>query len=572
MLRISRAYCSVVLLTLLLVGALHGTLLADTIPLHAQLVAPRTVSLQWNAVDEPVSVFRQYPDQDAPQAIGTTTDASFTDHHHRAVCGDTVRYSILAGQHEGYAALFVDDAEPTAPASWGIVTIDEPTQEILLLWNPSPDTDIMGYLVCEGSPSIAIDTVYGRDNTDYIFSHGLATTPFQFRICAFDTCRQASPLTETANNMVLRVDVQPCSRTVAASWNAYQSMPSGLLGYQLWVSEDNAPFCVRQSVAHDVTSVSFDVSDRCQYLQAYVVALSYDSTLQASSNRIVYTFGTAERPAYLYLRKVSVSDDATAVHLLGQTDPTFSGRSYNVYRRVGEGAPSLVGHCSPLPDGQLSFSDRSVYPDQQLCTYWFGVLDGCGRNEIFSQQATSILPRLGGVGDEITVCWNAYDGWQGATSYQLLSSPVGQDRWEIVASGVDTVARLSHSISEGQRRFKVVASEATNSQHHHSDTLQSATVFFRPHTNLWMPNAFTPTESGNNILVPRAAYINPDGYSFVVFTRSGLVVFSTTDPLQGWDGRHEGALMPQAAYLYRITYRQSDGTIQQQLGSVLLLH
>lgn len=543
----------------------------DTVPLQAHQTAPRTVTLQWQSSSQPVVIFRQYPDEDEPVEIATVADQTYTDHHHRAVCGDTVRYSIESIEDVGFAAVFVSDNEPTAPASWGVVTVDEPTQKIILEWTPSPDTDIMGYLVCEGTPSIAVDTVYGRLSNRYQCDFADPETAYLFRLVAFDSCRQASALTETCNNIVLLLNSEPCSRDVFLSWNAYRFMPSGVGGYQVWVSEDDGPYRQLMTIDADHCNTTIQVSESCQKIKAYVVAISSDASLLALSNRVSYQFSTSQRPGYLYLRKVSVSDDGTAVTVAGQTDPTFASEGYKVYRKVGNGAPSVVGRCSPDADGSLVWHDLSARPLDEPHTYWFSTLDACGLSEVNSQQGSTILPVVNAVGGDVTISWNNYQGWEGTTSYTLLTSSLNSDNWRIVGSGVDTYQVDHIEGIDGQRRYKVIASEGGNSLYRHYDTLQSPVVYFRAPTNIWMPNAFTPNESSNNILIPKASFINDKGYTFTIFNRSGIMLFSTSDPLQGWDGRYKGILQSQGAYVYKITYHQSDNTDQIMLGTVLLI-
>lgn len=545
--------------------------ISDTIPVHAQQTATRTVEVNWTCQGE-ATLYRQYPDQENEVALVTTSSGHWIDHQSRAVCGDTVRYTVSAGNDHGHVAISVRDMDPTAMAEWGVVTMDPTLGKVTLEWMASPDTDIMGYLVCEGTPSIAIDTVYGRDNTHYVYNGEDVDVVHHFRICAFDSCRQASPLTDACNNIVLALHSEKCSQDVQIEWNAYMNMPSGIGSYELWCSENEAPFVMRQRIT-DITqtSTTVTVSDDCIKLRAYIVAVSADGVLQARSGSTEYLFGTDNRPAYLYLRKVSTSDDGKRVTVVGQTDPAFDGTDYKVYRIAHGSNAAVVGHCSPSTDGTLQWCDNGVDAANERYEYYFGVTDGCGRNEIYSGKGATLTPALNMRGVCAELEWNAYEGWDGSTSYQVLASAIGEDIWHQIATTTAT-SFVDNDANEGARKYKIVAYEAFNSTYHCDDSLQSNVILHRPHTDVWTPNAITPLENSNNYFLPLFSYVDAEGYSLYICNRKGQRLFYSTDPNKGWDGRCGGQLQPSGAYVYKITYRQNDGSEQQIVGTVLLIY
>ncbi len=565
------------LLLILLVLNFQLSAWADSIPMQAHQIAARTVELSWNSPPGlETSVYRSYPDENTLILVAVTTDSFYIDHLDRAVCDDTVRYGITktigSNDYPGFAAVNVTDDEPTAVASWGVVTVDDETQQLLLQWNPSPDTDIMGYLVCEGTPSMAIDTVFGRTNTQYRPSQFAADEVHLFRICAFDSCRQASALTDACNNMVLRLQTVPCDLTVTASWNEYLNMPVGVDHYEVWISENDSPFREAARVAGNGScTVTFTIASNTVTLRAYVKAVG--SQYYAVSNKVEWIFSSAERPKYLYMRKVSVNDEGTEVSITGQTDPQFQSNDYRIYRSVDGAEASIVAHCQPDPTGLLTWQDNTANPKESTISYFFGVIDGCGRNEIRSQSGTTLLPQVVEQGEDLLISWNPYDGWEGTTSYEVLKAPIGSTGWvSLGTTAATSFIYLSYlSDSDGPMQFKIVASEGNDSQWQHSDTLQSFSSQFAKQIVAWLPNAFTPTEASNNRFGPQFVYMNPDGYSFLIYNREGLLLFQTEDPAAVWDGRYKGALMPSGVYVYKINYRQTNGTDQQIVGTVLLI-
>ncbi len=71
---------------------------------------------------------------------------------------------------------------------------------------------------------------------------------------------------------------------------------------------------------------------------------------------------------------------------------------------------------------------------------------------------------------------------------------------------------------------------------------------------LYVPNAFTPDQSTNNIF--RAYGDGITDYSLYIYNRDGLLVFESHDLESGWDGRGpDGTTAPQGSYVYLIRYQ-----------------
>lgn len=67
----------------------------------------------------------------------------------------------------------------------------------------------------------------------------------------------------------------------------------------------------------------------------------------------------------------------------------------------------------------------------------------------------------------------------------------------------------------------------------------------------YVPNAFTPNGDGNNETFGGAGKGFSD-YRLQVWNRWGQLIYETEDVNQPWDGTHNGELVPQGTYLYRI--------------------
>ncbi|MBP5515586.1 MAG: gliding motility-associated C-terminal domain-containing protein [Bacteroidales bacterium] len=90
--------------------------------------------------------------------------------------------------------------------------------------------------------------------------------------------------------------------------------------------------------------------------------------------------------------------------------------------------------------------------------------------------------------------------------------------------------------------------------------------------SLWFPNVFTPDMESNNYFGV-VGTIPFEKYEIYIYNRNGLLVFSSTDPNEMWDGTDgRGNPCPQEAYVYYYRYKSDIDTYYHDgKGTVLLL-
>jgi gliding motility-associated-like protein len=88
---------------------------------------------------------------------------------------------------------------------------------------------------------------------------------------------------------------------------------------------------------------------------------------------------------------------------------------------------------------------------------------------------------------------------------------------------------------------------------------------------IFVPNVFTPNGDGkNDVLKVFGNYIAT--IDLRIFNPWGQLIFQTTDPAIGWDGKHKGQLQPVGVYAYALKVTRQDGTIVTKKGSINLIH
>ena len=100
---------------------------------------------------------------------------------------------------------------------------------------------------------------------------------------------------------------------------------------------------------------------------------------------------------------------------------------------------------------------------------------------------------------------------------------------------------------------------------------QKTVRFVQCDYNVYVPNAFTPNNDGNNDRF-RAHFLNlPASFLIQIFNRGGLQVYASKDPATGWDGTFDNIHQPPGGYVWDIRFTDILGKAHTLTGTVLLI-
>ncbi|MCB0580292.1 MAG: PKD domain-containing protein [Phaeodactylibacter sp.] len=94
-----------------------------------------------------------------------------------------------------------------------------------------------------------------------------------------------------------------------------------------------------------------------------------------------------------------------------------------------------------------------------------------------------------------------------------------------------------------------------------TDTLLK-TIDIRPEVRYFLPNAFTPNNDGTNDEYLGAGVMEgATAFSLTIWNRWGELVFQTSDPFEGWNGRkhNTGSEVPAGVYMVLVTFNGPRG-------------
>ena len=519
------------------------------------------------------TVYRKMPNT-VWTIVGTTQQSQYQDTIRSSICSDTIfyrlEYNVTSYQSvSAPAGAWFTDPYPTTPCTLDVVTVDTATQDIVLSWQPSPDPDIMGYFICQGSPCMALDTVWGQYNTSYTCTTRSSDSINAFRLYAFDSCFSASALTDPYNNVVLQMQSRHCTREIAFSWNEYINMPGGVGQYTLFLKYDNAPYRAVATEPSSSRSVSYTIPAGVRQVKAYLQTSNNGNNKRAVSNIKTFDMMTVDTADFIYTLAVSVSEECDALQLRFLTDTHFAATGYNIYRRAEVGSFQMIRTIPPSANPIVDVVDNDVDLSAHRYTYYISVWDECELIEKSSNRVRQIYATINSNEGTNTISWNPYDGAGNLVNYNLLRKTENEPSWTPVAT-TQSCSVDDNTTQYGRVWYRVEA-EYINPQSGHRCFALSQIVEYHGEPTVWVPNVFTPGRDNNNRFLPKMMFVKDEEYTMRIYNRFGLLVFETNDVKEPWDGRYKGKLVPSGSYVYMIQYLGDDNYSNIIKGTVTVL-
>ena len=89
---------------------------------------------------------------------------------------------------------------------------------------------------------------------------------------------------------------------------------------------------------------------------------------------------------------------------------------------------------------------------------------------------------------------------------------------------------------------------------------------------LWVPNVIIPNgDKAENRTFSIIATSPITEFNIHIYNRGGRLLYTSNDPNFKWDALHNGTPVPQGAYVYVATFRDTDGNPRRQAGTVTVI-
>ena len=289
--------------------------------------------------------------------------------------------------------------ESVAPVTGWLATVDEASQQIVLSWNPSADSQAIGYHICTGNPCLNYDSVFGRFDTSFVCIDHSVTDSHVYRLHVFDTAYHVSPLTPYFGNVVLSAEVPRCSTTVTASWTPYRGMPGGVRNYKLLARLEPFDESFSQLLVTDSAgpfSYSFDIAESTTRVWLKVQAIGFgdshgNNALVSQSNLVSVERLTVDTAAFLAITDLCFDSIHLSNQLTFDIDTAYRVDHYTLFRSVDDAPWDSIAALS-FRQFPFTYIDTHINPYDSLFCYRLSVLDACGLNPRYSDTLCIVVP------------------------------------------------------------------------------------------------------------------------------------------------------------------------------------
>lgn len=570
----------------------------DTVStIHAQVFQSTplgSADIAWNHLAVPAAaadsftVWMEYP-VGTLQRIATVAGDHFAHRHEISICEDSLTFHI---RREGPGCTSVSnwagdvfrDVTPPSTPVMALVSVDTSAAGAGLTtvhWVPSPQPDTDGYIIvfnAPGGPAI-IDTVWGWGSNSYEW--GDATPwmgPESYSVAAFDTCMTGVPPSPNTSatqpfhtTLFLEHTYDPCAGAVTLGWSPYVGWP--VQEYTVYVQMDAGPWASVQVVGAGSSTARISVAQFHTYCFA-VVATQGGGLPNSMSNRICVFTDHPGLPGFNYLRTVTVTG-AQEITVVDSVDAMALVRGYRI-ERSKNGAPFVeVAFLVAGGASVITYVDTDVEPGTTGYRYRVVVVDDCGHDALISNTGSSIVltatPDLHGVN---TLAWNGYQQWNGAVGGYTIYRRIGQGPEQVLQVAPPAPWTMADDVSmystvSGLFCYRVEAFEVGDPSG--IDAVSSSNEACAVQEELlYIPNAFV-LGGYNPIFRPVLSNANVATYELSIINRWGQVIWTTTDPHQGWDGTAGGRQVPLGVYAYYCRFRNGEGRELEERGTVTML-
>lgn len=275
-------------------------------------------------------------------------------------------------------------------ARW-LATVDETTQQIVLLWSPSPTPNTMGYHICTGSPCIDYDTLFGQMDTTLVCIDHSPLERHTYRLHVFDSNYNVSPLTPSFGNVVLHAYIPDCEDYIVSDWNPYGAMPGGIDRYVLMARTDSSDGTYSEIYTTNDSSLlfhTFQLPDGATRIFLKVLVLGHNGDTSQSNVVMIArpASDTTHPPAITHATFDSIEG---RVHLTMELD---TAADYLLMRDIDSSGWTLMDTLHP-DTSPYSYTDTIINRGNKVYCYRLVMDDDCNTHRIQSDPQCLYIPQ-----------------------------------------------------------------------------------------------------------------------------------------------------------------------------------
>ncbi|HRK27184.1 MAG TPA: gliding motility-associated C-terminal domain-containing protein [Chitinophagales bacterium] len=479
----------------------------------------------------------------------------------------------------------LDTQPPVAPVITTASVLNNNT--VQLNWLPSSSPETAGYIIYRADINgnyIPIDTLLNPAATFYQDAAAQpGTQPEAYKIASFDGCTNVTPGPDNGiphQTVHLTAGTTDCLSEITLNWTKYRGWGTGISGYSLILTDaNNVAISTIADLDTATTSFTYPIPDGETNACFRIVARRDNNIDISNSNFVCASIFIPEAPDFICLTNITVGQN-DSIFLTWNIDTSVPLNGIRI-RRSQTDSTALTNYADytlPSPiSATMNFTDTNTETRRFAYTYQIQHFNVCNQNT-YSGIAQTIRLRAR---DQFNLT-NGLD-WTpfyltNATllNYNIYRSIINDNNYALLATLPPNVLEYEDPLGQDTGvpgycyRIEAIYQIACPDGFNDMLSSFSNTVCINQAPRIFVPNAFAPNGI-NNIFKPIILYPNADGYLMQVMNRWGEVLFTTTNPDDGWDGNFKGQLAPQGVYAYYITMKTPIGITLERKGTVMLV-
>lgn len=490
----------------------------------------------------------------------------------RVAFPDTGRYKVVLTVTDSTFcsstdSLFVDIVNKTAPDTTAFTRLEfDPGVGNTITWKPSTDADAASYTLIKitDKGSVALPMDQKLSHLDAIFDDSLV----RYHVVVTDTCGNVSNISQPISkvllkgdnsvNNVLRLNWKYATPANFTSFRIFRKSPSETTWQQIYTVDGNLETAIDSGACRKT-------------YQYYMEGITANGAVSVSNSIELSTrFSKRVEPLKLYL--TTVEDNSTV--MINWERNTHPGQRIYYIDRADAKGNWTVGYDSTR---FAQYRDDSAKFNETNYFYRVYAKDYCYNTLPISNLGATIWLRGNGDEGNVQLKWNEYKEWSVDHTYEVQIK-YGDGPFEQLATldktGLSYVDEALHEGLDTPWCYRIVALPANSS----TDTSISNIICDYLTFGVFTPNAFSPNDDGiNDFFIIGGEVLRRDDdqaysdFNLKIIDRWGEVLFESTDPNLGWDGKKAGQVVPLGQYFYILNVETADGTKTNETGPVFVI-
>lgn len=467
-----------------------------------------------------------------------------------------------------------DNESPVSP-QLTLVSVDPDNGFSQLYWVPGGSPDVAAYVIYtynegQGEP---VDTLFNPFASSYIFTSAFANSySIEYVIAALDSSDNVSPLSNPLNTVYASTSLDTCEQKIILSWNEYNSFPFDISGYSIYVSVDGGSETIAGNSPADSNTFNYENFETGHTYCFRAEALIEGGRISSSNKSCIET--DIIRPPLWINGDYSIVNEQNSIELSFTYDTDSEIELFRLEKAARTAGPYISLQDINDNTGNIILQAGSLEEDSIY--FRLSAINHCNFPVARSNIVTAIPTLLLIDQKEIEIKWREYLDYNGGLSeYKIYRIMNGEEVVIASNSPGDTIYRdyldnFAYQNNSDYICYRVEAVEYNNPfTTSHSSLSQIACM--ETALEIFVPNAFTPDgDLLNDNFYPFIPF-TPNKYRLLIKTRSGISVFSSTDYLEKWDGKHGGKVLQPDVYFWFIELTTPGGKEITRKGTVTII-